>query len=122
VGQGKGVRPCWVQPNGTIDYLYDVVLTSDGIRMKEYAHPSRAAERALLPMPAADPTETLSEQEFLTRTYPLYQRSQADNCRFFVWIYDGTGAQEKTLYKRLRRTVEGNFYINRNREDAAPPF
>ena len=90
--------------------------------MKEYAHPSRAAERALLPMPAADPTETLSEQEFLTRTYPLYQRSQADNCRFFVWIYDGTGAQEKTLYKRLRRTVEGNFYINRNREDAAPPF
>ena len=121
-GQGKGVRPCWVQPDGTIDYLYDVVLTGDGIRMKEYPHPSRAAERALLPMPAVDPGEALSEQEFLRRTRPLYQSSEATNCRFFVWIYDDTGAQEKTLYKRLRKTVEGHFYINPNRQDAAAPF
>lgn len=121
-GQGKGVRPCWVQPDRTVDYLYDVVLTSSGIRVKEYAHPSRAAERALLPMPAVDPAETLSESEFLQRTLPLYRWSEVENCRFFVWIYDGTGPQEKEIYKRLRRTVEGHFYINRNREDAAPPF
>jgi hypothetical protein len=121
-GQGKGVRPCWVQPDGTIDYLYDVVLTSGGIRMKEYQHLSRAAERALLPMPKTDPDETLSEAEFLSRTRPLYESSVADNCRFFVYLYDGTGAQEKTLYKRLRRTVEGHFYINPFQQDAAPPF
>ena len=122
VGQGKGARPCWVQPDGTIDYLYDVVLTSSGIRMKEYPYPSRAGERALLPMPPADPAETLSESEFLRRTLPLYRSSEAQNCRFFVWIYDGTGPQDKELYKRLRRAVEGHFYINPTRQDRVPPF
>ena len=33
-GHGKGERPCWVQLDGTIDYLYDVVLTSRGIKMR----------------------------------------------------------------------------------------
>lgn len=121
-GQGKGVRPCWVEPDGTIDYLYDVVLTGAGIRMREYQYPSKAAERALLPMPATDPSEALSEQEFLRRTRPLYASSEAANCRFFVWIYDGTGPQDKELYKRLRRTVEGHFYINPTRQDRTAPF
>lgn len=122
LGQGKGVRPCWVQADGTIDYLYDVVLTSTGIRMKEYQHLSRAGERARLPMPPADPNETISESEFLRRTRPLYESSVANNCRFFVYIYDGTGADEKTLYKKLRRTVEGHFYINPFQQDATLPF
>jgi hypothetical protein len=121
-GQGKGVRPCWVQSDGTIDYLYDVVLTSGGIRMREYQHLSRTGERALLPMPKADPEETLTEAEFLRRTRPLYESSVAKNCRFFVYIYDGTGAEEKSQYKRLRRTVEGHFYINPFQQDANPPF
>lgn len=121
-GQGKGVRSCWVQPDGTTDYLYDVVLTSSGIRMKEYAYPSRAAARALLPMPTVKPEETLSEGEFLKRTLPLYRSSEAENCRFFVWIYDGTGPQDKETYKRLRRTVEGHFYINPTRQDRTAPF
>ena len=34
-GLGGGERPCWVKPDGTIEYLYDVVLASNGIRMRE---------------------------------------------------------------------------------------
>jgi hypothetical protein len=37
-GLGKGARVCWRQADGTIDYLYDVVLTTSGIRMRDYRY------------------------------------------------------------------------------------
>jgi hypothetical protein len=119
-GQGKGERPCWVQPNGTIDYLYDVVLTSQGIRMREVANGTRAAERALLPAPKVDQNEVLSPSAFLVRTTSLYQRSKQENCRYFVTIYDATQSFEKPLYKDLLRTVEGHFY--KRLDTGAAPF
>jgi len=109
-GQGKGERPCWVKPDGKIDYLYDVVLGSTGIRMRELIYAERAEERKLLPMPTVDPTEVLSEAEFLRRTRPLFDSSLAQNCRFFVVVYDGTAVHEKALYKSQLQTVEGHFY------------
>jgi hypothetical protein len=109
-GLGKGERPCWVRPDGTIEYLYDVVLTSEGIRMREYTYPQREREREILPMPAVDPNEVLSPEEFLRRTQSLYEKSQEENCRYFVVIYDATGPVEKDLYKKLLQAVEGHFY------------
>jgi hypothetical protein len=119
-GRGKGERPCWVKPDGTIDYLYDVVLTSGGIRMREYVLPHRAVQRAKLPMPAVDSKETLAPAEFLRRTRPLFDRGLAENCRFFTVIYDGTASNEKALYKSLLRTVEGHFY--KRLDDGPAPF
>ena len=119
-GLGKGGRPCWVKADGTIEYLYDVVLESDGIRLREYTYPERRRERALLPMPQVDPTEVLSPGEFLRRTEPLYNQSLAANCRFYVVVYDATGPTEKEHYKRLLRTVEGHFYKRLDRGRA--PF
>ena len=118
-GQGKGERPCWVQPNGTIDYLYDVVLASGGIRVREYSHPARAQERDGLPMPSVSQDEILSESMFLARTQRLFAYSQQQNCRFFVVVYDATQPHEKPLYKRLLRAVEGHFY-KRLSDDPAP--
>lgn len=119
-GFGKGERPCWVQPDGTIEYLYDVVLSSDGIKMREYQYPNRAPERSLLPMPEVNPAELLTPAEFLRRTEPLFTRSVADNCRFFVVVYDDTGPTEKELYKHLLETVEGHFY--KRLDDGSAPF
>jgi hypothetical protein len=119
-GLGKGERPCWVKPDGTIEFLFDVVLTTKGIRMQENLYPSRTKERSDLPMPETDPSETLTEAEFLTRTLPLYNSSLALNCRFFVTVYDGTASEEKERYKSLLRTVEGHFYKRLSREQ--PPF
>ena len=120
-GLGKGERPCWVKPDGTIEYLYDVVLASNGIRMREYnKYDHREPERSLLPMPAVDPNEVLRPAEFRRRTQPLYNRSLAANCRFFVVIYDATGPTEKELYKQLLGTVEEHFYKRLNRGQA--PF
>lgn len=119
-GLGKGERPCWVKPDGTIEYLYDIVLASKGIRMREYKYNHRGRERSLLPMSTVDPNQLLSPAEFLQKTQPLYNHSLAENCRFFVVIYDATGPTEKELYKRLLRTVEGHFYKRLDREPA--PF
>lgn len=119
-GQGKGERPCWVERDGTIDYLYDVALGSHGIRMRERFYAERAEERNSLPMAPADPNEEISEEEFLRRTDALYRYSQTLNCRFFVIVYDETGNQEKPLYKSELRTVEGHFY--KLLSPAAAPF
>jgi len=119
-GQGKGERPCWVERDGTIDYLYDVALGSNGIRMRERFYPERTQERDNLPMSPVDPSEEISEAEFMRRTDALYRYSQTLNCRFFVIVYDETGSQEKPLYKSELRTVEGHFYKLLSTESA--PF
>jgi hypothetical protein len=119
-GLGKGERPCWVKPDGTIEFLFDVVLASNGIRMRENVFPNRDKERSALPMAATDPNEVLTEGEFLRRTAPLYNSSLSANCRFFVTVYDATGPAQKDLYKSLMRTVEGHFYKRLSLEPA--PF
>jgi hypothetical protein len=119
-GLGKGERPCWVKPDGTIEFLFDVVLGSSGIRMRENVFPTRETERSALPMPVTSATEVLTPAEFLARTLPLFNSSLAANCRFFVTIYDATGDTEKDLYKSLLRTVEGHFYKRLALEP--PPF
>lgn len=118
-GLGTGERPCWVKPDGTIEYLYDVVLASDGIRMRERKYLHRARERSLLPIPEVDPDETISPGRFLRLTEPLYKQSLAANCRFFVVVYDSTASTEKERYKQLLRTVEGHFYKRLDRGPAA---
>jgi hypothetical protein len=119
-GQGKGERPCWAQRSGVIDYLYDVVLVSNGIKMRVHENQNRARELALLPAPQVDPSEVLSEAQFYERTRPLFLYSLKQDCRFFVVVYDGTGPYEKALYKSHLRTVEGHFY--KRLDDGRPPF
>lgn len=119
-GLGKGERPCWVRPDGTIEYLYEVVLASGGIRMREVSNPERLEQRQSLPMPPIDDAATLTPAEFVSLTKPLYDTSLAKNCRFFVAVYDETEAHEKSLYKSLLQTVEGHFY--KRLSSADPPF
>jgi hypothetical protein len=118
-GAGKGERPCWVDPNGTIEFLFDVVLSSEGIRMREVSNPTRTKERGALPVPETDEHTILTPAEFTRRTVPLYESSLAANCRFFVRVFDATGPTEKDLYKSLLHTVEAHFF-KRLSVDAAP--
>jgi hypothetical protein len=120
LGQGIGGRPCWVQANGDIDFLYDVVLRSGGISMREREYPHRAAERARLPMPHVDAAETLTAAEFRQRTAPLYEEARKEGCVFFVVVYDATAPQEKGVFIDLLRTVEGHFYKSFPPNAAAP--
>jgi len=109
-GGEAGHPPCWAAPTGEIEYLYDVTLTSTGIRMREYEYAHRAEERAALPAPVVNPEEVLSPAVFLARTAALFQFSKKQDCRFFVVVYDATAPHEKNVYKQLLRTVEDHFY------------
>jgi hypothetical protein len=109
-GTGKGERPCWVNSYGDIDYLYDVILQSDGIRMREIENPARVRERAMLELPVVDPNRVLSRREFLDLTRPLFLQSNVDSCRHFVKVYDHTGPTEKREFKNYLLTVEAHFY------------
>ncbi len=117
-GLGPGMRPCWVNTDGTIDYIFDIVLTDAGIKIREHINPSRDRERSYLPMPTINPAEVLLPIDFRQRTYPLYEKSLQMECRFYVIIYDGTGPAEKETYKYLLKTVEDHFY---KRLDYGPP-
>jgi hypothetical protein len=118
LSRGADARPCWVQPDGRIVFLYDVILTSDGIRMRlrdDVAASARLADvaaRAGFVPASIDPSRTLSEEEFRARTRALYDygRRAENQCRFHVYVWDGTGPAEKERYKDLLRTVEGHFY------------
>lgn len=112
LGTGAGARPCWVEPNGDVLFLYDVILTSTGIRMKLRDNGSHNARLADLPLAAIDPQTAMTPDQFRERTQALYDygRSDEHQCRFHVFVFDGTRAAEKDRYKDLLRTVEGHFY------------
>lgn len=119
-GQGGVLPSCWTTPEGRIDYLLDVVLGSDGIRMRESFPESRRAERERLPLGPIATSRTYSQGEFHTLTKAVYDWSVARECRFYVTIFDGTQAHEKERYKSLLTTVEGHFY--KRLTNSAAPF
>lgn len=111
-GGGAGARPCWADPDGSVVFLYDVILTSAGIRMKlrdDVRHSPRLADLAV---PAIDPSVVLGADEFRSKTRALYEygRRAENQCVFHVYVWDGTQPAEKERYKDLLRTVEGHFY------------
>jgi hypothetical protein len=111
-GQGAGARPCWVEPDGSIVFLYDVILTSAGIRMRLREGVLGSPRLADLPLPAVDRYLVMSDDDFRAKTRALYDygRREENQCRFHVYVYDGTAPAEKERYKDLLRTVEGHFY------------
>jgi cell division protein FtsL len=109
-GSSAIMPSCWTTPEGTIDYIFDVVLSSDGILVVEVAPASREQERQRLPMGVGLDTEVYSMAQFRTVTRQLFNWSVQNECRFYVTVYDLTEAHEKDLYKDLLATVEGHFY------------
>jgi hypothetical protein len=120
-GKGGGALPsCWAQQGGKIDYVYDVILSSKGIRMREYEYGYRLKEQMAITQWVPDPKEIITDLEFTQRTRPWYDYSRHHDCRFFVVVYDETGPNEKALYKALLKTVENHFY--KRLDDGRGPF
>jgi hypothetical protein len=110
-GHGTEMPPCWVTPDGTIECIFDISLTSNGIVVHDNALPDHAEdEKRLAPQMRFD--SVLDRDEFRRATQALYDwsRAQHPECRFFVRVFDLTKADEKTVYKSELQTVEGHFY------------
>lgn len=115
-----GVLPsCWTRSDGSIDYVFDVVLSSGGVKARR----SSGAEGGVGREPALPPVDVsrlYSPGEFLSLTKTLFDWSRQQECRFYVVVYDATAVHEKDRYKELMQTVEGHFY--KRQSNALPPF
>lgn len=109
-GKGVDYPPCWADPTGKQEYIYNIFLTDDGIVIHDNKIPHRAAEQARLPISMIRYDNVLSNSNFQNQTYQLFSWSMANDCRFFVRVYDKTNSNQKKLYKRLLKVVEGRFY------------
>jgi len=101
---------CWAMDAGTPDYLFDVALLNDGIRVRKSVRAERLEDYKELPISPSLYGRTLSQQEFREGTRALYNLSEARDCRFFVRVYDFTGTQQKLIYIQNLSTVEDHFY------------
>jgi hypothetical protein len=113
VGNGKkGVTPCWAT-NGVVDFIYDVALTDDGMKIRHNQVPQWAEDYDRLPIQGIRIGELISQNEFISSTRALfdYSNRKDKDCRFFVRLYDETSVNAKLLYQQRRRAVEGHFFI-----------
>lgn len=110
-GRGVDWPPCWPDSTGKgSEFLFRIDLTNDGIVMFDNAPAHRAEEKVRLPMQNIKYGVPRNIGQFQAETAPLFNWSKQKECRFYVLIYDKTGASEKALFKRLLITVEGSFY------------
>ena len=109
-GKGTEVPSCWTHDDGTIEYIYDVNLTSTGLVVRETDLPQRAGERQVLPVQNIVLNQDISEQLFLSSTSDLFEWSKSRKCRFFVRVFDSTGPTDKKLYQQRLQAVEARFY------------
>jgi len=110
-GSGTEHPACWVSDDtGKPEYLFDVALGSQTIRIHDNALPQRAADQQSLPLSLMAYDEPLSSARFMAITLPLLEWSKQHDCRFFVRVLDQTEAQEKAIYKNSLRIVGERFY------------
>lgn len=109
-GKGTEVPSCWVQDDGTIEYIYDINLTPNGLVVQETDLPHRAKERQTLQVKELLIDQEISEAAFLSATSNLFEWSKSNKCRFFVRVFDFTGPTQKSLYQSRLKTVEAHFY------------
>ncbi len=113
---GRDKRPCWVDAQGNVKFIFDLALTSDGIELRREKVADVAPDENTLPLQEMKFGRPLDEGTFIAETQQLYDWSEQNDCRFYVRVCDLTEAGEKTLYKLLLRDVEDRFYIKMQNE------
>ena len=110
-GRSNLLPPCWIDPESKkAEYIYDIALTVEGVVVYDRNLPHRREDKAELPLSRIVFQMALSNGDFLEQTRALFEWSDSEDCRFYVRVFDRTGATEKVLYKNRLRTVEGRFY------------
>ena len=111
-GKGKCLEypSCFVDQNGKIQYIYDVYFNSSEVTLTSVPVVGYETEKSSLPFNKVTTEEPVSINTYLQQTSALHKWSIANECRFFVKIYDQTAANEKDLYKNMKRKIEQRFY------------
>lgn len=110
-GKGMEMPACWADSSsGRVEYIFDVALTSKGLVIHDNKIAHRAQDQAELPVSAIKFDAEMSLGDFRDQTRMLFDWSVSNECRFFVRVFDQTGASEKQLYKEHLRVLEEHFY------------
>lgn len=123
-GSGTDHPSCWYDDDSSVVYLFDVALTDGGFVLWEALSPQHHHKRTLLPLGDVVTGRTLTTEQFLAQTRPLFQWSvdsaNKKECRFFVRAFDHTAPNQKELYKTRMRTLESRFYKNASPSGPSP--
>jgi hypothetical protein len=103
--------PCWMNAQGEAQYLLDVTIKDEGLRVRDIAPASRASDPRLKPLKALPRDTDINPELFRRVIDPIFRATVRDQCRFVVTMRDGTGPASKQIYKGLRRLVESYFYV-----------
>ncbi len=109
-GKGTEKPACWATKEGRPEYIFEITLTSGGMRIHDRALPHRKAQQAILPLSSIHFDQTVTPNDYRRQTRPLFDWGEARGCRFFVVAIDGTGAAEKQVFKQRLRVMEEHFY------------
>ncbi len=109
-GKGTEVPSCWVRDDESIEYIYDINLTPNGLVVRETDLSHRKEERRALQLQNIVLEQDISEASFRAATSNLFEWSKERKCRFFVRVFDSTGPTEKSIYQSRLKTVEAHFY------------
>jgi hypothetical protein len=102
--------PCWIGPDGKIQYIYDAHLRENGIVIADNHVPGREADQENLSVRGFVYGVPMDVGPFVTAGLPLLAYGRKNDCRFYVRVYDETRTQSKVRYKQLLAGVEDVFY------------
>ncbi|MBF5094109.1 hypothetical protein F1643_06030 [Azospirillum sp. INR13] len=109
-GRGTEKPACWATKAGKPEYIFDVALRTGGVVVRDNALPQRADEQAALSIHGFQYLNEITVSEFRAAALPLQRWGEEHDCRFFVRVFDQTGATDKAMYKKMLWTVGEYFY------------
>ncbi|WP_305906312.1 hypothetical protein Q9L42_020925 (plasmid) [Methylomarinum sp. Ch1-1] len=108
-GQGRDHPPCWADENtGRIEYLFDIVITQEGLVVEKAWPKHRQNEAENLPRINEILGHTVSKATFLRATEAIFNLSKEKNCRHFVILKNRVN--DLSHFNSHRFAVSSVFY------------
>lgn len=111
--KGYGFPPCWLDAAGQIQYLLNVEIRPDGIRVERAWPTERDDDARRLPgLTATLDAGTQTLDQFKSNTHGIFEVSRRSNpeCRHYVVIRRAPSLRDIDQFNRLRLGIEDHFY------------
>ncbi|MGD7037241.1 hypothetical protein [Methylotuvimicrobium buryatense] len=108
-GPGRDHPPCWADENtGRIEYLFDIVITQEGLVVDKAWPEHRNSEALDLPRIKNVLGKVVSKGKFINETIEIFNISKKKECRHFVILKNRVN--DLTYFNAHRFAVNGIFY------------
>lgn len=115
-GRGIDYPPCWIL-DGKAQFILDISITDSGFSVRDVSQPNRSQDPAWKLLEDLRRETIVSREDFVKGGSPLFKWSVKNECRFYVYVRDETGADKK-YWKMMLRQVETFFYKAERRSSA----